>query len=134
MAAGAQFKAMASRELTVPEFERLKRDRATTERGFWPKLRRHARRLPFLDELLAAYYCAIDPATPLRAKAILYGAIAYFVLPVDLIPDWVVGIGFTDDAAVLAAAVRSILPHIKDHHRTRAHRAIERLAGEQAPP
>ena len=125
---------MTSRELTVPEIEKLSRDQATTEREFWRKLRRHARRIPFADQLLAAYYCAIDPATPLRAKAILYGAIAYFVLPVDLIPDWVVGIGFTDDAAVLAAAVRSILPHIKDHHRIRAHQAIERLAGEQAPP
>jgi uncharacterized membrane protein YkvA (DUF1232 family) len=122
--------ATTGRELTVPELEKLRRDRTTTEKAFWQKLRRHARNLPFVDQLLAAYYCAVDPATPLRARAVLYGAIAYFILPVDLIPDWIVGLGFTDDAAVLAAAVRSILPHISDRHRDRARRAIERLAGE----
>ena len=79
---------MTSRELTVPEIEKLNRDQATTEREFWRKLRRHARRIPFADQLLAAYYCAVDPATPLRARAVLYGAIAYFILPIDVIPDW----------------------------------------------
>ena len=121
---------MTGQELTVAQQDRLKRDRRTTERGFWRKLRRHSRHIPFLDRLLAAYFCAVDPATPLHAKAVLYGALAYFVLPVDLIPDWVAGIGFTDDAAVLAAAVRSILPHLKDRHRERAKAAIEKLAGQ----
>jgi uncharacterized membrane protein YkvA (DUF1232 family) len=120
---------MTSHELTVPEAEKLQRDRRTTERAFWQKLRRQARRIPFADQLLAAYYCAIDPTTPLRARAVLYGAIAYFVLPTDVIPDWIVGLGFTDDAAVLAAAVRSILPHVSDRHRERARQAIARLAG-----
>jgi len=127
--ARGQVSAMTSRELTVPEIEKLNRDQATTEREFLRKLRRHARRIPFADQLLAAYYCAIDPATPLRARAVLYGAIAYFILPIDVIPDWIVGLGFTDDAAVLAAAIRSILPHIKDRHRNRASQAIERIAG-----
>ncbi len=127
---GATYEAMTGRELTLPEAEKLNRDRRRTKRDFWRKLRRHARRIPFADELLAAYYCAVDPGTPLRARAVLYGAIAYFILPVDLIPDWIVGLGFTDDAAVLAAAVRSILPHIKDVHRERARQAIARLAGQ----
>jgi uncharacterized membrane protein YkvA (DUF1232 family) len=118
---------MTGRDLTLHEIEKLKRDRRRTEDGFWRKLRRYAGRIPFVDELLAAYYCAIDPATPLRARAILYGALAYFVLPIDLVPDWIAGLGFTDDAAVLAAAVRSILPHIKDHHRDAARDAISRL-------
>jgi len=52
---------MTSRELTVPEIEKLNRDQATTEREFWRRLRRHARRIPFADQLLAAYYCAIAP-------------------------------------------------------------------------
>jgi uncharacterized membrane protein YkvA (DUF1232 family) len=121
---------MSGQELSLPELEKLNRDRAHTEREFWRKLRRHARRLPFVDQLLAAYFCAVDPATPLAARAVLYGALAYFVLPFDLIPDWLLGFGFTDDAAVLAAAMRSILPNIKDHHRERARKAIEKLAGE----
>jgi uncharacterized membrane protein YkvA (DUF1232 family) len=122
---------MTGRDLTLRDLEKLRHDRRRTEDGFWRKLRRYAGRIPFGDEVLAAYYCAVDPATPLRAKAVLYGALAYFVLPVDLIPDWIAGLGFTDDAAVLAAAVRSILPHIKDHHRDAAQSAIARLTGRE---
>jgi len=119
---------MSGRELTVFERDRMRRDQRRTERGFWRKLRRHAGRIPFLDQLLAAYYCAVDPTTPLQAKAILYGALAYFVLPADLIPDFIPGIGYVDDAAVLAAAVRTVLTHIKDSHRDRARAAIARFA------
>ena len=123
---------MTGRELTPPQLEKMERDRKTAEREFWRKLRRHVRRLPFTDRLLAGYYCAIDPATPLAAKAVLFGAIAYFILPVDAIPDWIAVVGFTDDDAVIAAALRSILPHIKDDHRRRARQALDRLAGESA--
>jgi uncharacterized membrane protein YkvA (DUF1232 family) len=122
---------MTSRELTIFQRDRMKRDQQRTEQGFWRKLRGHAGRIPFMDQLLAAYYCAIDPKTPLQAKAILYGALAYFVLPFDIIPDFIAGLGYTDDAAVLAAAIRSILPHIKDDHRNRAKAAIEKLAGSR---
>ena len=120
---------MTGRELTIFQRDKMKRDQQRTERGFWRKLRRHAGRIPFMDQLLAAYYCAIDPKTPLQARAILYGALAYFILPIDIIPDFIAGFGYTDDAAILAAAIRSILPHIKDGHRDRAKTAIERLAG-----
>ena len=119
---------MAGRELTVFERDKMRRDQHRTQEGFWRKLRRHAHRIPFIDELLAAYYCAIDPATPLSAKAILFGALAYFVLPVDLIPDFIPGIGYTDDAAVLAAAMRTAFAHIKDSHRDRARSAIKKFS------
>jgi uncharacterized membrane protein YkvA (DUF1232 family) len=120
---------MTGRELTILQRDRMKRDQRRTEEGFWRKLRRQAGRLPFLDQLLAAYYCAIDPKTPLQARAILYGALAYFVLPFDVIPDFIAGLGYTDDAAVLAAAIRSILPHIKDDHRDRARASMKKLGG-----
>ena len=122
---------MAGQELTIFQRDRMKRDQQRTERGFWRKLRRHAGRIPFLHQLLAAYYCAIDSRTPLQARAILYGALAYFILPFDIIPDFIAGLGYTDDAAVLAAAIRSILPHIKDDHRNRAKAAVEKLAGSR---
>jgi uncharacterized membrane protein YkvA (DUF1232 family) len=99
---------------------KLARDETRVERGFWRKVRRHAARVPFLDELLAAYYSAIDPKTPIQVKAVLMGALAYFVLPVDLLPDFIAWFGFTDDAAVLYAAIRSVAPHIRDEHRVRA--------------
>jgi uncharacterized membrane protein YkvA (DUF1232 family) len=93
-------------------------------RGFWPKFRRVAGRIPFARDLLAAYYCAMDPATPFRARAILFAALAYFVLPFDAIPDFMAGIGYTDDAAVLMAALSVIGTHIRRRHREMAEAAL----------
>ncbi|HEY4162754.1 MAG TPA: YkvA family protein [Dongiaceae bacterium] len=117
-------------DLTVYNPRKFERDRARVDSGFWPKLRRVARKIPFLDELLAAYYCAIDPKTPLQAKAVLMGALAYFILPIDVIPDFIAGFGFTDDAAVLYAAIRSVAKHIEPRHKDRARQALNRALAE----
>ncbi|HUL08001.1 MAG TPA: YkvA family protein [Candidatus Acidoferrum sp.] len=121
---------MAGKELVLYDPEKLKRDQAKVERKFWDKLRKYVRQVPFVGDLIAAYYCAIDPATPLHVKAVLFGALAYFIMPIDLVPDFIAWIGFTDDAAVLYAALRTIAPHIKDSHRQQAKVAIDRLAGD----
>jgi uncharacterized membrane protein YkvA (DUF1232 family) len=98
-------------------------DRATEDddgalrRNFWRKLGQVVAQLPFAEDLLAAYYCALDHATPLQVKATLVGAIAYFVLPFDAIPDMLPVIGFTDDAAVLAIAINLVGAHILPLHR-----------------
>jgi uncharacterized membrane protein YkvA (DUF1232 family) len=102
------------------------RDEARVRRGFWPKLRRTATRLPFSEDLVAAYYCAFDRRTPRRVRVILLGALAYFVLPFDFIPDMLPIIGFTDDAAVLATAIRVVAAHITPQHRDAARRALAR--------
>ena len=62
------------------------------------------------------YYAAIDPATPGHVKAVLMAALAYFVMPADMIPDVLAGLGFTDDAAVLMMAVKMLAPHIRSSH------------------
>ena len=93
----------------------------------WRTARRSAKQVPFLDEVLSAYYCAKDGATPLRTKAVIGGALAYFVLPADMIPDFVLGFGFTDDLAVLTAAVAAVSGHIKAEHREAAKKALETL-------
>ncbi|MFZ5789569.1 MAG: YkvA family protein [Pseudomonadota bacterium] len=110
----------ASSALVPYDPEKFERDQARVAKGFWQKLRRVAAKLPFLEELIAAYYCAVDPATPLQVKAILMGALAYFVLPADMIPDFFAWIGYSDDAAVLYAAVRAVATHITPAHRERA--------------
>jgi len=99
---------------------RYQRDKARVEKGFWAKVRRSLGRVPFLEDAVAAYFCAIDRQTPVQVKAILMGALAYFVLPADTIPDFIAWLGFADDAAVLALAVRTVEPHIKEHHRRQA--------------
>ena len=78
-------------------------------RGFWAKLKRFAGQIPFVEGLVAAYLCAMDPATPTRVRAILVAALAYFILPFDLIPDMLPMFGFADDAALLAATIEQ--PH-----------------------
>jgi uncharacterized membrane protein YkvA (DUF1232 family) len=98
--------------------ERIVRD------GFWRKLRRAIGRIPFAEDAVAAFYCATDSRTPLHARAILLAAIAYFVLPIDVIPDVIAGLGFTDDATVLAAAIAVAGAHITSGHREAARRVL----------
>lgn len=94
--------------------------RAAVRTRFWPKLLRVLGRVPFAEELGAVYFCARDPATPARAKAVVYAALAYFVMPADMIPDVIAGVGFTDDATVLTAALSLVGMHVKDAHRRAA--------------
>ena len=100
------------------------------QRDFWRKLKGAVADLPFAADLLAAYYCAFDRQTPLHVKAVLLGAIAYFILPTDLIPDYIPVIGFVDDAAVLAGAIKIVSSHITPDHREAARRTLARLRGE----
>lgn len=106
------------------EYPELRRD-------FWGKLRHVAARVPFAEDLLAAYYCAFDRATPLQVKATLLGAVAYFVLPVDAIPDVLPVLGFTDDAAVLALAIRQVAGAITPTHREAARQKLDEIAARQ---
>ena|SRR6478736_6440852 len=93
---------------------------------FWRTAKKAAAQVPFMDEVVAGYYCAMDKETPLKAKGILLAALAYFVLPADAVPDIFFGIGFTDDFAVLAAALASVRAHIKPAHRLAAREALEK--------
>ena len=95
-------------------------DDSALRRNFWRKMRRVVARIPFAEDLLAAYYCAFDHATPLQVKATLVAAIAYFVLPVDALPDMLPVLGFTDDAAVLATAINLVSTYINPVHRQAA--------------
>lgn len=113
-----------SRALT-PSIQRVNEMRVQT--GFWPKVRRTAARIPFARELVSVYYTARDPETPMAAKGIMLGGLAYFVLPIDAIPDIFAGIGFTDDAAVIAALIATLGANIKRRHKDQADAALERL-------
>jgi uncharacterized membrane protein YkvA (DUF1232 family) len=101
-------------------------------RGFWRKLKRVVAQIPFAEDLLAAYFCAMDRATPAYVRAVLLGALAYFILPLDVVPDVVALVGFTDDAAVLAAAIAAVRNHFRPEHRARARAAL--ADGLETPP
>jgi len=104
----------------------LERNERIVHEGFWRKLRRLAGHVPFAEDLVAAYFCAVDPATPLPARAALIAAIAYFVLPFDLIPDFIAGFGYSDDATVLATAIGIAGRYMRPEHRAAARRVLLR--------
>ena len=106
--------------------DRLAKDRESVRRRFWAKFKRVVAHLPFAEDLLAAYYCAFDKQTPRHVQAALLGAIAYFILPFDFIPDMLPILGFSDDAAVLATAIRLVANHITPEHRDAARAVLKR--------
>jgi uncharacterized membrane protein YkvA (DUF1232 family) len=91
-------------------------DERRVRKGFWPKVTRVASKLPFAEDLLAAYYCAFDRQTPTKVRMILLGALAYCVLPFNGIPPILPVFRFADDAAVLAAAMKLVMDSIKPEH------------------
>lgn len=103
----------------------IARNERIVEKSFWQKLLRIAGNIPFAEDLAAAYFCALDPATPTKVKGVLFASLAYFVVPFDAVPDFIAGLGFTDDAAVLAMAIGLVSRHIGEVHRQRARRALQ---------
>jgi uncharacterized membrane protein YkvA (DUF1232 family) len=104
-------------EILSPADTRSSEERSERVRAkFWRTLKRAARQVPFMEDLVAAYYCALDTHTPTRVRGILLAALAYFVLPTDIIPDFIAGFGFTDDVAVLSAAITAVRSHITPAH------------------
>jgi uncharacterized membrane protein YkvA (DUF1232 family) len=99
--------------------------------GFWAKLGKVVANIPFAEQAVAAYYCAFDPATPLRTKGILLAALAYFIMPIDIVPDFLLGLGFTDDMTVLITAISLISAHMTPAHRDKARTTLARLRQRQ---
>ena len=112
----------------VPSVMKLNEQRV--ELGFWPKIRRVFARVPFAKDALSVWYCARDDDTPIAAKGMMLAALAYFVLPIDAIPDVIAGLGYTDDAAVFAALLAVLGKNLKPKHKEAARRDIDRLRGE----
>ena len=117
--------ALDPKKALVPSVVKINEARVT--KGFWPKIQRTAARIPFADQALAAWYAARDPQTPMAAKGMIFAGLAYFVLPVDAIPDIFAGIGYTDDAAVITAVLAMVGANIKRRHRDKAEDAVQRL-------
>ena len=112
-------------EILLPgEEEEQQSQRQRVRNRFWPVLKRAFRQIPFSRDLIAAYFCALDPRTPTRVRGILLAALAYFVLPLDGIPDILAGLGFSDDIAVLTAAFAAIRGHVREDHYVSADRAL----------
>lgn len=101
-------------------------------RGFWNVVGKLSKRggRQLLSSALTLYFCLRDPATPTWAKSVIVGALGYLVLPMDFIPDAIIGAGFTDDWSVILGAIASVIAHIKDEHKAKASGLAERLLGK----
>ena len=104
-------------------------DERRVRQGFRRKIARVASKIPFAADAVAAWFAARDPETPRKTKALILAALSYFVLPADAIPDIFAGVGFTDDAAVIAAMLALVGGSIRARHREAARALLQRLAG-----
>ncbi len=106
-------------------------DETSVRAGFWRTFARAAGQIPFAEDLVASYYCALDPETPGKAKAVLFGALAYFVMPMDAIPDILALVGFSDDIAVLTLAIATVRANLTEAHRIAARKSLANLAADK---
>lgn len=109
---------------------RLAIEQPRLARRFWRKLKKTIGYLPFAETFLAAFHAAVDPKTPTGAKAVLLGALGYFVVPLDMIPDILGAMGYGDDLAVILAAIRAVDSSITEAHREKARLWLERLRNQ----
>lgn len=107
--------------------EQAQRDETEVRRGFWRKLRRNAAAVPFAEDAVTAYYAAFDRGTPLKVRAGLMGALAYFLMPADMVPDVLPLMGYGDDAAVLIGAIQLLAANIQPHHRAAARATLDEM-------
>lgn len=100
--------------------------------GFWNVVGKLSKRggHKLLSSALTLYYCLKDPATPAWAKSVIIGALGYLIFPVDLIPDAILGAGFTDDWSVIVGAMAAVISHIKEEHREKAAGFTDRFLGK----
>ena len=109
-------------------------DEDLVEHGLGGKVRRTIGRVPFTRDAVAAFYAARDPATPTGVKIAVMSALAYFIVPFDLVPDFIAALGYTDDATVFYGAWRLLAPHLKPQHETKAREFLLQEVKDDMPP
>jgi uncharacterized membrane protein YkvA (DUF1232 family) len=96
------------------------RNEQIVREGFATTAKRFLRVLPMASEVVAMYFCLFDSRTPFWVKGTIAAALAYFILPVDAIPDILPVVGLSDDAGVLTAAFSAVSAHVTPEHRSKA--------------
>jgi uncharacterized membrane protein YkvA (DUF1232 family) len=86
---------MFARSETVHFPSTLEEHARIVEREFWPRLLKVAGRVPFAEDLAAAWFCVIDPATPGRVRGVVLAALVWFILAASVLPEFLPLAGFT---------------------------------------
>ncbi|MFV7772277.1 MULTISPECIES: YkvA family protein [Shewanella] len=93
-----------------------------SDESFWRKVKQFAKQAgrEVIDNALCLYYAAQRPDTPKWAKSVIFGALAYFIMPLDAIPDLTPVVGFSDDLGALAAALAMVSMYVNDEVKRQA--------------
>jgi len=95
-----------------------RKDMGVVEDSFWGKLEEFGGRVPFIKDAIALYRYMVDPEVRWVKKTFAVGALAYFISPIDVIPDYIPIIGLLDDAAVIAATVAYLSSELEKYYRS----------------
>jgi uncharacterized membrane protein YkvA (DUF1232 family) len=103
-----------------------------SDSGFWEKIKKYAKTAgkEVIEKALYLYYAAQESETPMWAKSVIYGALAYFIFPLDAIPDITPVIGYTDDLGTLAAAIATVSMYITDDVKSKAKQKLSDWFGD----
>ena len=105
-----------------------------SEDAFWSKIKKYAKRtgLEGIRNALRLFYVLQRPDLPPKVKMTIIGALGYFISPLDLIPDILPVVGFTDDLSVLAAAIAIAAYYIDDDVKEKADKKLAEWFGSAA--
>lgn len=101
------------------------------EKKFWEKVRSIAKKAggTVLQPVLTLYYTLQDGHVPVKDKLFIIGALGYFIIPTDVIPDFIVGLGYTDDLAVIAILLKQVKDNITPQIEEKVTSKINELLG-----
>ncbi len=103
-----------------------------SESSFWDKVKKFASKAgsKVIYTALKLYYTMQSPDTPAWAKAVIIGALGYFIAPIDAISDVIPVVGYADDLGVLAAAAASVVTNITPAIKAEAKRKTKDWFGD----
>ena len=100
-----------------------------SEQSFWDKVKGFAQAAgtEIVERAFQLYFAAHGPDTPVWAKATIYGALGYFISPLDAIPDLIPVVGYSDDLGVLVLAAATVATYITPDIKSHAKQAMQDL-------
>lgn len=105
-----------------------------SEDSFWDKINKFAQKagVKVIYSALLLYYALQNPNIPTKIKTIILGALGYFISPIDVIPDIMPVVGYTDDFGVLLAALAIVAFYIDEESKQKAKAKIIDWFGEKS--
>lgn len=122
---------MKDEENIVEKSALIPYEKEYSEPGLWEKVKGAAKTAgaETLYKVMQLYYAAQNPACPPKVKATIYGALGYFLMPFDLIPDMTLGLGFTDDTVAIGYALVIASMYIDDDVKQQAKEKLTSIFG-----